>query len=59
MCDLYVYIVTWQPMFLFYFLEFAENGSIYDYLHKKHKEPTLKQNILWAKEVTEGKFINF
>ena len=39
------------------FLEFAENGSIYDYLHKKHKEPTLKQSVLWAKEVTEGKFI--
>ena len=46
-------------MFLFYFLEFAENGSMYDYLHKKHKEPTLKQSILWAKEVTDGKFINF
>ena len=40
------------------FLEFAENGSIYDYIHKEHKEPTLEQSVLWAKEVTEGKFIN-
>ena len=39
------------------FLEFAENGSIYDYIHKKHNEPTLKQSVLWAKEVTEGKCI--
>ena len=41
------------------FLEFAENGSIYDYIHKKHNEPTLKQSVLWAKEVTEGKFVIF
>ena len=42
-----------------FFLEFAENGSIYDYIHKKHMEPTLKQSVIWAKEVTEGKCLIF
>ena len=42
-----------------FFVEFADNGSIYDYIHKKRNEPTLKQSVLWAKEVTEGKFIIF
>jgi len=34
--------------------EFAENGSIYDYIHQEHKQPSLTQRLLWAKEVAEG-----
>jgi len=34
--------------------EFAENGSIYDYIHKEHKQPSLVQRLKWANEVVEG-----
>ena len=34
--------------------EFAENGSICDYIHRKHQRPTLKQSLLWAMQVAEG-----
>ena len=34
--------------------EFAENGSIFDYLHERHHQPTLKQSLLWGKQVAEG-----
>lgn len=37
-----------------FFTEFAENGSIFDYIHKKHKQPSLTQSLQWAKEVAEG-----
>jgi len=36
------------------FTEFAENGSIFDYIHKKHKQPSLMQSLQWAREVAEG-----
>ena len=32
----------------------AENGSLYDYLHKKGKTPTLEQSLTWAKHVAYG-----
>ena len=35
--------------------EFAENGSVYDYIHVEHKDPSLDQRMLWAKEVVEGR----
>jgi len=35
--------------------EFAENGSIYDYIHMKCKKPSLAQEGLpWLKQVAEG-----
>ena len=40
-----------------YFTEFAENGSIYDYIHKEHKKPPLSQMILWAVQVAEGMYL--
>ena len=36
--------------------EFAENGSIYDYIHKEYKRSSLPQRLLWAKEVVEGTY---
>ena len=39
-----------------YFTEFAENGSIYDYIHKEHKKPPLSQILLWATQVAEGMY---
>ena len=47
----------WQgtnSMTCMYFTEFAENGSIYDYIHKDHKKPPLSQILLWAVQVAEG-----
>ena len=38
----------------FLFTEFADNGSIYDYIHKEHKQPPLSQGLLWAVQVAEG-----
>ena len=35
--------------------EFAENGSVYDYIHVEHKDPSLVLRMLWAKEVVEGR----
>jgi len=34
--------------------EFAENGSIYDYIHVKKEHPSLEQGLLWAEQVAEG-----
>ena len=34
--------------------EFAENGSIHDYLHRDHKQPPLSQTLLWSTQVAEG-----
>jgi len=34
--------------------EFAENGSIYDYIFKQHKQPHPPQIILWATQIAEG-----
>ena len=34
--------------------EFAENGSIHDYLHRDHKQPPLSQILLWSTQVAEG-----
>ena len=40
-----------------YFTEFAEKGSIYDYIHQEHKKPPLSQMILWAVQVAEGMYL--
>ena len=37
-----------------FFAEFAENGSIYDYIFKEHKQPPPSQILLWATQVAEG-----
>jgi len=34
--------------------EFAENGSIFDYIHVEHKQSSLAQRLLWLKQVAEG-----
>jgi len=34
--------------------EFAENGSIYDYIFKQHKQPHLPQVKVWATQIAEG-----
>jgi len=36
------------------FPEFAENGSISDYIHVEHKQPSPKQRLLWLKQMAEG-----
>ena len=41
------------------FTEYAENGSIFDYIHKKHKQPSLTQSLQWAKEVVAGQDLKF
>ena len=51
------YNLTWwgtNSMACMYFTEFAENGSIYNYIHKEHKKPPLSQILLWAVQVAEG-----
>ena len=35
-------------------IEFAENGSIHDYIHVKKERPSLEQGLLWAEQVAEG-----
>ena len=40
-----------------YFTEFAEKGSIYDYIHQEHKKPPLSQMLLWAVQVAEGMYL--
>jgi len=42
---------------IIFFTEFAENGSIYDYIHKDHKQPPMSQIILWATQVAKGMFM--
>jgi len=39
---------------IIFFPEFAEKGSIYDYIYKEHKQPPLSQILLWAIQVAEG-----
>ena len=39
---------------IIFLTEFAEFGSIYDYIHKEHKQPPLSQMLLWAAQVAEG-----
>jgi len=34
--------------------EFAENGSIYDYIHVQRKHPPMEQRLLWLKQMAEG-----
>jgi len=42
---------------IIFFTEFAENGSIYDYIYKDHKRPPMSQILLWATQVAEGMFV--
>jgi len=42
------------------FPEFAENGSIYDYIHVKEKQTSLrKEGLSWLKQVAEGTFVDY
>ena len=34
--------------------ELAPNGSLYDYLHDKKKEPSLDQSLAWAQQIASG-----
>jgi len=36
------------------FPEFAENGSVFDYIHVNHKQSSLAQRLLWLKQMAEG-----
>ena len=38
--------------------EFAQNGSIYDYIHQKHSQFSQDQGLLWLKQVAQGNVIN-
>ena len=38
----------------FILTEFAENGSLHDYMHIKHNSFDLQQGLQWAKQVAEG-----
>ena len=42
---------------IIFYTEYAENGSIYDYIYKNHKQPPLSQILLWATQVAEGMFV--
>ena len=35
-------------------LEFAEHGSLHDYLHETKFQVDYKQRLKWAKQVAEG-----
>jgi len=37
-----------------FFAEFAENGSVFDYIFKECKQPSPSQILLWATQVAEG-----
>ena len=39
---------------IFLLAEFAENGSVYDYIHVQRKHPSMEQRLLWLKQVAEG-----
>jgi len=43
-------------LFIAFFLlaEFAENGSVYDYIHVQRKNPSMEQRLQWLKQVAEG-----
>ena len=32
-------------------MQFAQHGSLYEYLHKKRNKPSLQQSIIWAKQI--------
>ena len=32
----------------------AANGSLWDYLHKRHEIPSMKQTLKWAKQIANG-----
>ena len=32
-------------------MQFAMNGSLYEYLHKKGNQPSLQQSLMWAKQI--------
>lgn len=49
-------IVSLNTMNLLFSPEFAENGSIYDYIHQKQLEPTLTMSLLWARQVAKGAY---
>jgi len=34
--------------------EFAENGSIRDYIHVRKNKPSLEQGLVWAQETAQG-----
>jgi len=36
------------------FPEFADNGSIHDYIHVKGHKPELDQSVHWAQQIAEG-----
>jgi len=39
---------------IIFLTEFAEFGSIYDYIHKEQQQPPLSQMLLWAAQVAES-----
>ena len=43
--------IYWKRIF---FPEFAENGSVFDYIHVNHKQSSLAQRLLWLKQMAEG-----
>jgi len=41
------------------FPEFAEKGSIFDYIHVNHNQSSLAQRLLWLKQVAEGTVMTY
>ena len=48
----YAVAVNYPDMFIV--TEFAEKGSLFNYLHKEKQVPTVDQSLAWALEVAQG-----
>ena len=48
------YAIAFNYPDIFIVTEFAENGSLFNYLHKEKQFPTVDQSLAWALEVAQG-----
>ena len=48
------YAIAFSYPDLFIVTEFAEKGSLFNYLHKKKQVPTVDQSLAWCLEVAQG-----
>ena len=39
---------------IFFILEFAEGGSLYDHMYVKNYQFNLEESLQWAREIAEG-----
>ena len=48
------YAIAFNYPDMFIVTEFAEKGSLFNYLHKEKQVPTVNQSLAWALEVAQG-----